>query len=76
MAAFFQQNGDAGQGEAARVPVADSTLVTIPGSGHSDAKRIDAGRGTVAERGPERRREDAAMNERRAIRSLVRVASL
>jgi threonine dehydrogenase-like Zn-dependent dehydrogenase len=28
---------DGGQGEAVRVPLADSTLVTVPGSGHSDA---------------------------------------
>jgi threonine dehydrogenase-like Zn-dependent dehydrogenase len=34
---FFPQNGDGGQGEAVRVPLADSTLVTVPGSGHSDA---------------------------------------
>jgi threonine dehydrogenase-like Zn-dependent dehydrogenase len=27
---------DGGQGEAVRVPLADSTLVTVPGSGHSD----------------------------------------
>jgi threonine dehydrogenase-like Zn-dependent dehydrogenase len=29
-------NGDGGQGEAVRVPLADSTLVRVPGSGHSD----------------------------------------
>jgi threonine dehydrogenase-like Zn-dependent dehydrogenase len=29
-------NGDGGQGEAVRVPLAESTLVTVPGSGHSD----------------------------------------
>ena len=34
---FFPQNGDGGQGEAVRVPLADTTLVTVPGSGHSDA---------------------------------------
>jgi threonine dehydrogenase-like Zn-dependent dehydrogenase len=28
---------DGGQGEAVRVPLADSTLVPVPGSGHSDA---------------------------------------
>jgi len=33
---FFPQNGDGGQGEAVRVPLADGTLVTVPGSGHSD----------------------------------------
>src|ERR671939_1974465 len=33
---FFPMNGDGGQGEALRVPVADGTLVTVPGSGHSD----------------------------------------
>jgi threonine dehydrogenase-like Zn-dependent dehydrogenase len=34
---FFPMNGDGGQGEAVRVPVADGTLVTVPGSGHGDA---------------------------------------
>ncbi len=34
---FYPMNGDGGQGEAVRVPFADSTLVTVPGSGHSDA---------------------------------------
>jgi threonine dehydrogenase-like Zn-dependent dehydrogenase len=29
-------NGDGGQGEAVRVPLADATLVAVPGSGHSD----------------------------------------
>ena len=33
----FPMNGDGGQGEAVRVPLADTTLVTVPGSGHSDA---------------------------------------
>src|SRR3954454_16819377 len=33
---FFPQNGDGGQGEAVRVPFAEATLVTVPGSGHSD----------------------------------------
>jgi threonine dehydrogenase-like Zn-dependent dehydrogenase len=33
---FFPMNGDGGQGEAVRVPLADSTLVKVPGSGHSD----------------------------------------
>jgi len=32
---FFPMNGDGGQGEAVRVPLADSTLVTVSGSGHS-----------------------------------------
>jgi threonine dehydrogenase-like Zn-dependent dehydrogenase len=32
----FPMNGDGGQGEAVRVPLADTTLVTVPGSGHSD----------------------------------------
>src|SRR6478609_5845890 len=32
---FFPMNGDGGQGEAVRVPLADTTLVTVPGSGHS-----------------------------------------
>ena len=29
-------NGDGGQGEAVRVPLADGTLVSVPGSGYSD----------------------------------------
>jgi len=29
-------NGDGGQGEAVRVPLADGTLVPVPGSGHAD----------------------------------------
>jgi threonine dehydrogenase-like Zn-dependent dehydrogenase len=33
---FFPMNGDGGQGEAVRVPLADGTLVEVPGSGHSD----------------------------------------
>jgi threonine dehydrogenase-like Zn-dependent dehydrogenase len=34
---FWASNGmDGGQGEAVRVPFADSTLVQVPGSGHSD----------------------------------------
>ena len=33
---FFPMNGDGGQGEAVRAPLADTTLVTVPGSGHSD----------------------------------------
>src|SRR4051794_10977896 len=33
---FFPMNGDGGQGEAVRVPLADGTLVTVPGSGHAD----------------------------------------
>ena len=33
---FYPMNGDGGQGEAVRVPLADSTLVVVPGSGHSD----------------------------------------
>jgi threonine dehydrogenase-like Zn-dependent dehydrogenase len=33
---FFPQNGDGGQGEAVRVPLADGTLVAVPGTGHSD----------------------------------------
>jgi threonine dehydrogenase-like Zn-dependent dehydrogenase len=33
---FFPMNGDGGQGEAVRVPLADGTLVAVPGSGHSD----------------------------------------
>ncbi|HSO99459.1 MAG TPA: zinc-dependent alcohol dehydrogenase family protein [Solirubrobacteraceae bacterium] len=32
---FFPANGDGGQGEAVRVPLADGTLVPVPGSGHS-----------------------------------------
>ncbi|HWD84714.1 MAG TPA: zinc-dependent alcohol dehydrogenase family protein [Solirubrobacteraceae bacterium] len=33
---FFPLNGDGGQGEAVRVPLAEGTLVPVPGSGHSD----------------------------------------
>src|SRR4051794_8816230 len=33
---FFPSNGDGGQGEAVRVPLAETTLVTVPGSGHTD----------------------------------------
>jgi threonine dehydrogenase-like Zn-dependent dehydrogenase len=33
---FFPANGDGAQGEAVRVPLADGTLVRVPGSGHSD----------------------------------------
>lgn len=32
---FPSGNGDGGQGEAVRVPLADGTLVRVPGSGHS-----------------------------------------
>ena len=35
-AASSRLNGDGGQGEAVRVPLADGTLVPVPGSGHSD----------------------------------------
>jgi len=34
---FFPSNGDGGQGEAVRVPLADGTLVPVPGDGYSDA---------------------------------------
>ncbi len=33
---FYPSNGDGGQGEAVRVPLAEHSLVTVPGSGHSD----------------------------------------
>jgi threonine dehydrogenase-like Zn-dependent dehydrogenase len=33
---FFPMNGDGGQGEAVRVPLADGTLVRVPDSGHTD----------------------------------------
>lgn len=33
---FYPTNGDGGQGEAVRVPLADTSLVKVPGSGHSD----------------------------------------
>jgi threonine dehydrogenase-like Zn-dependent dehydrogenase len=33
---FFPSAGDGCQGEAVRVPLADGTLVGVPGSGHSD----------------------------------------
>jgi threonine dehydrogenase-like Zn-dependent dehydrogenase len=32
---FYPSNGDGGQGEAVRVPLADGSLVKVPGSGHS-----------------------------------------
>lgn len=32
---FYPMNGDGGQGEAVRVPLADGSLVPVPGSGHS-----------------------------------------
>src|SRR4051795_8321463 len=32
----FPGDTDGGQGEAVRVPLADGTLVSVPGSGHSD----------------------------------------
>src|SRR4051812_35529088 len=33
---FYPSNGDGGQGEAVRVPLADGALVPVPGSGHSE----------------------------------------
>src|SRR5439155_4291518 len=33
---FCPMSGDGGQGEAVRVPLADTTLVSVPGSEHSD----------------------------------------
>ena len=33
---FWPSNGDGGQGEAVRSPLADGTLVRVPGSGYSD----------------------------------------
>ena len=33
---IYPTNGDGGQGEAVRVPLADGSLVRVPGSGHSD----------------------------------------
>jgi threonine dehydrogenase-like Zn-dependent dehydrogenase len=33
---FYPSNGDGGQGEGVRVPLADGSLVKVPGSGHSD----------------------------------------
>jgi threonine dehydrogenase-like Zn-dependent dehydrogenase len=33
---FYPSNGDGGQGEAVRVPLADGSLVKVPGSGHSE----------------------------------------
>ena len=33
---FYPSNGDGGQGEAVRVPLADGTLVTVPSSDRSD----------------------------------------
>src|SRR5829696_8149347 len=37
---FFPSNGDGGQGEAVWVPLADGSLVKVPGSGHSDEMLI------------------------------------
>src|SRR3954470_8742592 len=34
---FYPSNGDGGQGEAVRVPLAHGSLVTVPGAGDSDA---------------------------------------
>lgn len=33
---FYPANGDGGQGEGVRVPLADGTLVPVPGKAHSD----------------------------------------
>src|SRR4051794_29336937 len=33
---FWPMNGDGGQGQAVRAPLADGTLVSVPGGGHSD----------------------------------------
>jgi threonine dehydrogenase-like Zn-dependent dehydrogenase len=33
---FYPMNGDGGQGEAVRVPLADGSLFPVPGTGHSD----------------------------------------
>ncbi len=33
---FYPMNGDGGQGEGVRVPLADGTLVAVSGDGHSD----------------------------------------
>ena len=33
---FYPSNGDGGQGEAVRVPLAEGSLVKVPGSGHSE----------------------------------------
>jgi threonine dehydrogenase-like Zn-dependent dehydrogenase len=33
---FYPSDGDGGQGEGVRVPLADGSLVKVPGSGHSD----------------------------------------
>jgi threonine dehydrogenase-like Zn-dependent dehydrogenase len=37
---FYPMNGDGGQGEGVRVPLADGTLVPVPGSGHSDQTMV------------------------------------
>jgi threonine dehydrogenase-like Zn-dependent dehydrogenase len=44
----FPQNGDGGQGEAVRVPLADGTLVAVPGSGHSDQTLVRSGDRTAS----------------------------
>ena len=41
---LFPENGDGGQGEAVRVPLADGTLVSVPGSGHSDERFVRCSR--------------------------------
>ena len=44
-AASSPMDGDGGQGEGVRVPLADGTLVSVPGSGYSDetmASLLDA----------------------------------
>jgi threonine dehydrogenase-like Zn-dependent dehydrogenase len=41
---FFPMNGDGGQGEGVRVPLADTTLVTVPGSGQGMQTAIDIAR--------------------------------
>ena len=77
---FFPMNGDGGQGEAVRVPLADGTLVTVPGSGHSDddaALAADA-LGRHGHRPPRRRlragqgRPDRRRRRRRRRRPLRR----
>jgi threonine dehydrogenase-like Zn-dependent dehydrogenase len=79
---FYPSNGDGGQGEAVRVPLADGSLVQVPGSGHSDEmlaslltlSDVDPGRVLDYETDLEGIADAyAAMDDRRAIKSLVRI---
>ncbi len=83
---FFPINGDGGQGEAVRVPLADGTLVTVPGTGplgrdarlSADALRRDVHRpprGGVRRRKARRHRRGRRRRRRRAVRSARRASA-